>query len=183
MKKITVIILSALLMLTLCFGCSSPADDIYIGEGKMTVIRSLISTNGFLANEVFGTGHLPIDATQTVKQGAETYALVVSDRISSYAELENLVRSTYIEEVAAKLLSEPRKYVDIDGKLYLDLHYDTSGDAEYDWSEFEINFKKLNDDGSYLFKVKAKKTNGFNSTVKMSVSDTDGTLRLCDFYN
>lgn len=183
MKKITAIVLSALLMLTVCFGCSNSADDVYIGEGKMTVIRSLVSTNGFLVNEVFGTGHLPIDATQTVQQGAETYAPVISDRISTYAELENLVKSTYTEDVAAKLLGEPQKYVEIDGKLHLNLQYAVLAEAEYDWSEFETKLKKVNDDGSYLFKVKVKKTNGFNSSIKISVSDKDGTLRLCDFYN
>lgn len=183
MKKTAAIIFSFLMILTLCFGCSNSDNKVYIGEGKMTVIRSLISTNGFLANEVFGENHLPVDALQTVQQGAQSFAPVVSDRISTYAELENLVKSTYTEDVAAKLLSEPQKYVDIDGKLYFDLQYDVTAEAEYDWSEFETEFKEVNDDGSYLFKVKVKKTNGFNSTFKMNISDTDGTLRLCEFYN
>lgn len=183
MKKITAIVLSALLMLALCSGCGNSADAVYIGEGKMTVIRSLISTNGFLVNEVFGTGHLPVDTAQTVQQGGEAFAPVISDRISTYAELENLVNSTYTADVAARLLNEPQKYIEIDGKLHLNLQYAVSEKSEYDWSEFESEFKKLNDDGSYLFKVKVKKTNGFNSTFKISVSDSDGTLRLCDFYN
>lgn len=183
MKKLTAILLSALLILTVCVGCSG-SDKPYIGEGKMTVIRSIISTNGFLANEVFGAKHLPVDASKTVTKDSHSYAPVVSDRIATYSQLETLVKSTYTEDVAKRLLTEPAKYVEIDGKLYFDLQYHLNeGEAEYNWSDFEANLKKINDDGSYLFKVKVEKTNGFSSTVKMSVSDADGVIRLCDFYN
>lgn len=183
MKKIIALILSALLVLTAFYGCSNSNKDIYIGEGKMTVIRSLVSTNGFLANDVFGANHLPVDVSQTVTHNSRTFAPVVSDKFSSYSQLEALVNSTYTEETAKKLLNEPQKYIDIDGKLYFDLHYAVTENAEYDWSDFNIEFQKINDDGSYLFKVKLKKTNGFNSTVKINVSDTDGVIRLCEFYS
>lgn len=183
MKKLTSILILVSILLPLCFGCSNSNNDVYIGEGKMTVIRSLISTNGLIANEVFGANHLPVDASQTITQNSRIYAPVVSDKISTYAELESVVKSTYTEEVANRLLSEPEKYIEIDGKLYFDLHYDIKNEAEYDWSDFEIKLKKINDDGSYLFKVNLKKTNGFKSSIKISVSDTNGTLRLCEFYN
>lgn len=182
MKKITAILISAMLLLTVCFGCGNSDNKIYIGEGKMTVIRSLITANGFIADEVFGSGFLPYDASQSVTQDSRTFAPVVSDKISTYAELETLIRSTYIESVAEKLLGEPKRYVEIDGKLCIDLQYAQAGEAEYDWSVFETKLQKMNDDGSYLFKVKLKKTNGFNTTLKMSVSDSEGMLRLCDFY-
>ncbi len=182
MKKITAILLSALLLLTVCFGCGNSNNDIYIGEGKMTLIRSLITANGFIADEIFGSGFLAYDASQSVTQGSQTFAPVVSEKISTYAELESLIRSTYVESVAEKLLDEPKKYVEIDGKLYIDLQYARTEEAEYDWSAFETQLQKVNEDGSYLLKVKLKKTNGFKTTLKINVSDEDGMLRLCDFY-
>lgn len=184
MKKIISLTLLFVLILAVFSGCgSSDKNEVYIGEGKMTVIRSLISSNGFLANEVFGATHLPVDTSKTVTQGSQTFAPVFSEKITTYAELEALVKSTYVEAVADRLLNEPKKYVEIDGKLYFDLQYDQTEKAKYDWSSFESEFKKLNDDGTYLFKVKLKKANGFKTSVKISVSDTDGTLRLCEFYN
>jgi hypothetical protein len=43
--------------------------------------------------------------------------------------------------------------------------------------------KKVNDDGSYTFKVKFINTKGFNETLKIKVTETDGAIRLCDFYS
>lgn len=183
MKKLISFLLSAFLLFTVCFvGCNGNSDEIYIGEGKMTVIRSLISSNGFLANEVFGAKHLPVDSSKAIVRDSHTYAPVVSDRITDYSSLESLVKSTYTEDIAQKLLNEPKKYTEIDGVLYFDMQYSFDEEPEHDWSVFETEFKKVNDDGSYLFKVRLKKTNGFSSSVKISVSDADGIIRLCDFY-
>lgn len=184
MKKIISLLLSALLILAAFSGCGNDGkNEVYIGEGKMTVIRSLISTNGLLANEVFGASHLPVDSSKTVTQGGQAFAPVVSEKIKTYSELETLVKSTYIEAVAERLLNEPKKYVEIDGKLYFDLQYDQTEKAKYDWSEFESEFKNLNDDGTYLFKVSLKKSSGFKTSLKINISDTNGTIRLCEFYN
>ncbi|MBQ3006261.1 MAG: hypothetical protein IJD78_01740 [Clostridia bacterium] len=182
MKKLTAILLSVLLLIGICSGCGN-TKDFYIGEGKMTVIRSLISTNDFLANEVFGENHLPVDASETLTRDTRTLAPVVSDIFSTYAELENLVYTTYTEDVAKRLLSEPEKYVEIDGKLYFDLHYSVQQKTEYVRRDFETELKKVNDDGSYTFKVKFINPKGLDTTAKMNVTEADGTLRLCDFYN
>ncbi len=182
MKKLTATVILMLMLIGISGGCSD-TKDIYIGEGKMTVIRSLISTNDFLANEVFGENHLPVDASNSVTRDSRTFAPVVSDRISSYAQLENLVYTTYTEEVAKKLLTEPEKYIEIDGRLYFDLHYASSEDSEFVSREIETELKKVNDDGSYTFKVKFINTKGFNETLKIKVTETDGAIRLCDFYS
>ena len=184
MKKISAIFLCFMFLLSVCFGCSgqNSKDEIFIGEGKMTFLRAAISANGFLANEVFGANHLPVDASKTITRDNRIFAPVVSDRIKSHEDLEALLNATYVEEVAQELLNEPKKYFEIDGKLYFDMQYDGQGESNYLWDSFETEFKKLNDDGTYLFKVKLKKSNGWNSSIKISAADVDGRFKLCDFY-
>lgn len=182
MKRLISIAVIFIIIISSFVGCSGADNKIYIGEGKMTVIRSLVTTNGFLANSVIGSGHLPVNESEMIIRDSKTLAPVESDIISTYSDLEKLVDSTYPKEVAQKLLNEPKKYYDIDGKLYFDMQYSESENPKYDWSDFTVEFKKLNDDGNYLFKVSLKKTNGFPVSVKIGVTDKDGVIRLCDFY-
>lgn len=185
MKKVIAIILSLMFVVSAFSGCgNSGKDNVYIGEGKMTVLRSMISTNGFIADEIFGANHLPVDMSKTITQDGCTFAPVVSDRIKSYAELETLLKSVYVEDVVNKLLNEPKKYVEIDGVLYFDLQYALSEtETKYDWSEFEVEFDKTNEDGSQNFEVSLKKTNGWKTKIDITAVETDGMPRLCDFYN
>ncbi len=185
MKKIISFFVSVLLIITVFSGCgNSEKDKVYIGEGKMTVLRSLVSSNGFIADEIFGSGHLPVDMSKTVTQGNQTFAPVISDKIGSYAELETLLRSVYTEEVVNTLLNEPKKYVEIDGILYFDIQYNAAETKkEYDWSEFEIEFEETNEDGSQSFEVKLKKANGWKSKIDIQTVDVGGMPRLCGFYN
>lgn len=185
MKKIISIILALILTVTAFSGCgNSEKNTVYIGEGKMTVLRSLVTSNGFIADEIFGSGHLPVDMAKTFTQGNQTFAPVVSDKIGSYAELEALLNSVYTEDVVNSLLNEPKKYVEIDGILYFDVQYEVSEtEKNYDWSEFEIEFEETNKDGGQSFEVKLKKTNGWKSKIDIRVIDVDGMPRLCGFYN
>ncbi len=147
-------------------------------------MRSLVSSNGFIADEIFGSGHLPVDMSKTVTQGNQKFAPVVSDKIGSYAELETLLKSVYTDEVVIKLLNEPKKYVEIDGVLYFDVQYeDFETEKEYDWTEFEIEFDKNNEDGSQSFEVELKKVNGRKSKIDINIIDVGGMPRLCEFYN
>lgn len=185
MKKIISIILALLLTVTAFSGCgNSEKDKVYIGEGKMTVLRSLVTSNGFIADEIFGSAHLPVDMSKTVTQDNHTFAPVVSDKIGSYAELEALLKSVYTEDVVNTLLNEPKKYVEIDGMLYFDIQYEVSEvEKKYDWSEFEIEFEETDEDGSQIFEVGLKKTNGWKTKIDIQVIDVGGMPRLCGFYN
>ncbi len=184
MKKIISVILVAVLLVCGFSGCGETKDEIYIGEGKMTVLRSLVATNGFIADEIFGTAHLPVDMEKKITQGNRTFAPVVSDKIGSYAELEALLKSVYTEEVATKLLSEPEKYVEIDGVLYFDVQYETSETKnKYDWSEFEIEFDEMSENNTYVFEVSLKKTSGWKTKLEIETVDVGGMPRLCGFYN
>lgn len=184
MKKFLSVLLSVLFVFAAFSGCgNSEKDKVFIGEGKLTVLRSLISTNGFIADEVFGANHLPVDMSKTISKDNQTFAPVVSDKISTYAELEALLKSVYVEDVANRLLNEPKKYLEIDGVLYFDIQYDQSEIKKtYDWSEFEIEFDKTNDDESQSFDVTLKKMNGWKSKIEISTVDIDGMPRLCEFY-
>ncbi len=182
MKRLISLTAIFIVIISSFVGCSGADNKVYIGEGKMTVIRSLIKANGFLANSVIGADHLSVNESEMIIHDSKTLAPVESDIISTYSDLERLVESTYTEDIAKKLLNEPKKYYDIDGKLYFDMQYSESENPKYDWSDFTVEFKNLNDDGSYLFKVSLKKTNGFSTSVKIDVTDKDGVIRLCDFY-
>lgn len=184
MKKIISVILIAVLLACTFSGCGEKKDEVYIGEGKMTVLRSLVSTNGFIADEIFGADHLPVDMEKKITQGNQTFAPVVSDKIGSYTELETLLKSVYTEETATKLLNEPKKYVEIDGILYFDIQYENSGNKnKYDWSEFEIKFDKVSENDTQIFEVSLKKTNGWKTKLDIETVDIGGMPRLCKFYN
>lgn len=184
MKKIISVVLVAIFVACSFSGCGETKNEVYIGEGKMTVLRSLVATNGFIADEVFGANHLPVDMEKKITQGNQTYAPVVSDKIGSYAELETLLRSVYTEEVATALLNEPKKYIEIDGVLYFDLQYEsTKTKKKYDWSEFEITFDEISENETQLFEVSLKKTNGWKTKLDIETADIGGMPRLCGFYN
>lgn len=184
MKKIISVVLVAIFVACSFSGCSETKNEVYIGEGKMTVLRSLIASNGFIADEIFGANHLPVDMEKKITQGNQTYAPVVSDKIGSYAELETLLRSVYTEEVATALLNEPKKYIEIDGVLYFDLQYEsTKTKKKYDWSEFEITFDEISENETQLFEVSLKKTNGWKTKLDIETADIGGMPRLCGFYN
>ena len=184
MKKIISVILAAVLLICSFSGCSETKNEVYIGEGKMTVLRSLVATNGFIADEIFGANHLPVDMEKKITQGNQTFAPVVSEKIGSYAELETLLKSVYTEETANKLLNEPKKYVEINGILYFDVQYETvETKKKYDWSEFEIEFDETNEDGTLTFEVSLKKTSGWKTKIDISAVDVGGMPRLCEFYN
>lgn len=184
MKRILALLVSILLIATAFSGCGNSENKVYIGEGKMTVLRSLVATNGFIADEILGSAHLPVDMSKTVTQGNQTFAPVVSDRISTYAELETLLNSVYTEDVVKTLLNEPKKYVEIDGVLYFDIQYEQSvTEKKYDWSEFEIEYDKTTEEGNQIFEISLKKANGWKSKIEIETVDVGGMPRLCGFYS
>ena len=185
MKKLVSVLLAVLFIFAAFSGCGNTEENkVYIGEGKMTVLRSLVSTNGFIADEIFGSAHLPVDMSKTITQDNLTFAPVVSDKIGSYAELEALLNSVYTEDVVNTLLNETKKYVEIDGVLYFDIQYEQSETKKkYDWSEFEIEYDKTTEEGNQIFEISLKKTNGWKSKIEIETVDIGGMPRLCGFYS
>lgn len=187
MKKIVAILFCLLFMFIAC-SCeknSPPPTEsqaaAYVGAGEMTLIEILVASNAFFVTDVFAEGHLPVDAANTVTNENGTFALVVSDKIDSYARLESMVRATYTAEIADKLLSEPAKYAEIDGKLYFNMAYDTESEYSVDWSEPEVT-ASIGADGKYAIEVKVK--DGLSKkTVVLSAVNDNGNIRLENIYS
>ena len=188
MKKIILIISCLLILLTGCTAKdngdsvenSAPAAT-YIGEGQMTVLRHLISSNAFLVEEVFVESHLPTETGKDITNENGTFAPVVSEKIKSYNELVQIVKSTYSAESAAKILADFNCYTDIDGKLYFNTKAPASDAKNYDWSNPEIEAVSVAD-GTYTLKVTVKTEKGFEHDFDVIAKNVDGNIRLENIY-
>ncbi len=183
MKKIFAILFCFLFLLTACSGKEdNPSSTFnesnavsYVGAGEMTAINILVNSNKLLS-EVFVNGHLPVDESGLIENKQGTFAPVASVEITTYAALKEMVYSTYTTETAEKLLNEPAKYVEINGKLYFDMQYDTQeqGNAAAEVPEISA---EISADGKYVVSVKY----GSEETV-MSAVETDEGIRLENIY-
>ncbi len=183
MKKITALFLSIALVFAFS-SCSNNETTVFMGEGKMTVLRNLISTNLFIADEVMGDNHLPIDESNIITLENGTFAPVVSDRIASYSALETLLKSVYVEEVANELLTQPQKYIEIDGKLYFDMQYhNDENKIKYDRNTIETEYKSTDENGTHTITVKLKTAKGRNAAFKVKAIENESNFRLCDLCN
>lgn len=179
MKKITALLFCMIFLLSACSGKTEfNESDIlsYVGEGEMTMIRMLVDTNGFFVEDVFVAGHLPVDEKNTVENADGTFALVVSDKIKSYAELESMVRSTYAAKAADKLLSDGR-YQEINGKLYFNMKYNESSDYSLDWSESKTQ-ATVTEEGKYEITTKIK-----GGKITLYAVKENGNMRLENIYS
>ena len=147
----------------------------------MTALRFLVNSNAFLVESVFIKNHLPVDLENTVENDSGTFAPVVSDKIKTYADLESTVNSTYTKEIAEKLLNEKR-YVEIDGKLYFDMKFDTASSYDKDWTDYEIEVSNAAD-GEYSIDINVKNIKGRKTVITASAVTVDGSLRLNDIYS
>ncbi len=186
MKKITAIILSLIFIFSFsaCKGNDKATDTdttVYIGEGKSTVVRTLLKTNFYFANEVFGENHLIADESKAVSNENGSYIPVTDEKFKSYSELKALVDATYTEEAADKLLEEKR-YAEINGKLHLNMNFMQSGKKKYNYSELEIICTDLSDDGIYTFTVNLKDAKDKDISLEVKVIESNGAFRLCEFY-
>lgn len=182
MKKITALFFFLLFLFSACsnsdkteFNESNIAS--YVGEGEMTVIRTLVSSNAFFVEDVFVADHLPVDTQNTIENSNGTFAPVVSDKIKTYADLESMLRSTYVTATADKLLSEGR-YTEIDGKLYFNMKFDAATDYSLDWSETESE-SVINADGNYEITVTLKS----RDQLTLVAVKENGNLRLENIYS
>lgn len=187
MKKIILILTCLLILLTGCTAknhsgsTDNALNENYIGEGQMTVLRYLISSNAFLVEEVFIEKRLPAETGKDITNENGVFAPVVSEKIKTYDELVQVIKSTYTAETADKILSEFNYYKDIDGKLYLNTKASVSQAENYDWSNPEIEVISVAD-GTYTLEVTVKKENGFNHKLNIIAKDVDGNIRLENIY-
>ena len=179
-------IIAAVICIALLFGgCAaktpSVTDANYVGEGQMTVLRYLVSSNAFIVEEIFIENTLEADTANIITNEKGSFAPVVSTKAASYDELKAILESTYTKEAADKILSEYNMYTDIDGKLCINTAYTYANSEDYDWSEPEIKIISVND-GVYEFEITIKKANGFKHKITAKAVTADGNIRLDNMY-
>lgn len=123
-----------------------------------TELTELIDKNNYVNLYIYGSGNLPL-VEEEIDYDKERYYQVREDVFEDYAAFEEYIRSIYCKETADLLLYDypmegTPKYVDIDGKLYLDI-YCAGGKGYYvDWSEYTVEIT-ASDEESCEFTVTA----------------------------
>lgn len=182
MKRIVAAIICVLFLFGGCTAKTPDAlDSNYVGEGQMTVLRYLINSNAFIVEDIFIENHLPTESGKDITNEKGTFAPVASGSVSSYAELKEILESTYTKEAADKILNESDRYAEIDGKLYFNTKYANSQADDYDWSEPEIKIISVAD-GTYEFELTIKKSNNFKHKLTVKAITVDGNIRLDNMY-
>ncbi len=185
MKKILLLFLCMIFVFAGCSGTEKPLDDSviqnYIGEGTKTAISILVDSNAFLVENVFVNNHLPVDSSAVIKNESGSFAPVVSEEIKTYADLESMVNATYTPEVAKKLLGKKR-YVEIDGKLYFDMKFDTEAKGGNDWTDYKVEISN-GESGSYSVAVTVRNQKHKKVVIKAVASNNNGSLRLENIYS
>lgn len=184
MKKIFLILVCFLFLLTACAGNEGKPSSTfnesnavsYVGAGEMTAINILVNSNEFLSADVFVDNHLPVDESGLIENEQGCFAPVASSEITTYSALKEMVYSTYTAQTAEKLLNEPAKYVEINGKLYFNMQYYSQVQSNADSESPEIS-AELSADGKYVITVKHGKTEAVMSAV-----ETDEGIRLENIY-
>ena len=190
MKRTVIIFISLLFILSACGGKESKENKenttastiaesevaAFVGEGQMTVLRTLINSNEFFVNDVFVASHLPVDKTAAVNNANGTFAPVISDKIKTYADLSDMLKATYTTKTAEKILSE-QKYLEIDGKLYFNMKYDAESDYKLDWSNFDFKVKSVTDE-EIVLDISVKDSKGKTVTLTATAVNENGNLRL-----
>lgn len=190
MKRTVIVFISLLFILSACGGKESKENKenttastiaesevaAFVGEGQMTVLRTLINSNEFFVNDVFVASHLPVDKTAAVNNANGTFAPVISDKIKTYADLSDMLKATYTAKTAEKILSE-QKYLEIDGKLYFNMKYDAESDYKLDWSNFDFKVKSVTDE-EIVLDISVKDSKGKTVTLTATAVNENGNLRL-----
>ena len=190
MKRTVIIIISLLFILSACGGKESKDNKentsastiaesevaAFVGEGQMTVLRTLINSNAFFVNDVYVTSHLPVDKSAAVNNANGTFAPVISDKIKAYSDLSDMLKATYTAQTAEKILSE-QKYLEIDGKLFFNMKYDTESDNKLDWSNFDFKVKSVTDE-KIVLDISVKDSKGKTVTLTATAVNENGNLRL-----
>lgn len=187
MKRIIALAFCLLFILTACSGKTEKKTELnednyasYVGAGEMTLINILINSNGEFANNVFGSNHLPVDETKIITNTEGSFAPVVSDKYKTLDDLRSHLYSTYIQKTADSLLTSPAKYVDIDGKLYMNMKYADKNTAN-DWSAPEVS-ATIDAEGRYIISVTVKNEKGRKTEIEASAVTENGSLKLENIY-
>lgn len=144
MKRITALLLAMALLLCGCGG--KPATSDTTPRITPAKIDRLFEENLYCVRKLFVLGTLPY-ADDPV-QGEHVYP-VISERFSTYAQLEEYLHTVYTTAEVARLLDvsgEPI-YMEIDGKLCVDTHRIGGKAYSVDWSGHTIEIIERDENG------------------------------------
>lgn len=189
MKRIILIFTCILFLFAGCSGSGDNTDttsrDVfatnYVGEGQLTVLRSLIYSNALFVEEVFVEDFLPADTDKAVSDKSGTFAPVVSDKFDSYEDFVKSLHATYTDEAAEKILTEFDMYKDIYGKLYINTKAKKTSAENYDWNNPVIKVNSAAD-GTYNIEITVKTEKGSDYSFEAKAVTVDGNIRLENIY-
>ena len=190
MKRIILILGCILLLFAGCKNSNSVEETTtkkdalapnYIGEGQMTVLRSLINSNALFVEEVFVEDFLPIEEAKEISDKSGSFAPVSSSKFATYESFVLSLNSTYTEETVKNILAEFDMYKDIYGKLYLNTKASGVKAKDYDWSNPQIEVITVSD-GAYELEVTVKTEKGKDHTFEIKAVTVDGNIRLENIY-
>ncbi len=198
-KAITMLLAAALILSTFSFvSCgkdneetttTSPDDAFfnYIGDGETAMLITLVQANAKLVTEIFTLSHLPVDQTKAVTINGAKYAPVTEDAFfTSYAELEEMLRSSYTDETVGKIIGNPPVYLEQDGVFYYNLDYNSGynkGDKVYPlkWDKIDISVTKVTDNAIDFLAI-ITDAYGVEVHFPMTAIRENGNLKLADYY-
>lgn len=198
-KAITLLLAAALILSTFSFVSCGKGDEEtttaspdnaffnYIGDGETATIKTLVQANARLVTEVFTLSHLPVDQTKATTINGAKYAPVTENALfTSYAQLEEMLRSNYTEETVKIIIGNPPVYLEQDGILYYNLDYNSGynkGEKTYPlkWDKIDISVVKVTDDAVDFLAI-ITDAYGVEVHFPMTAVRENGNLRLADYY-
>jgi len=150
-------------------------NELYYQAGK------LIDTNKEVFYDIFGLSMLQLDVPE--KRPENQWIFPVKDkRFTTYSELDNYIRNTYIKSQADILMGNGR-YLNKDGKLYGDMSKDGGVGYYVDWNNYHYEISDISQTSATItiytiddspagkkditIKVKMQKENGLWLLEKM----------------
>lgn len=122
-------------------------------------LKDLIDENIYCNLYVFKLNYLPRESNPVEYNGRTLYQ-VDTDVFADFAAFEEYIYSVYCDETANMYLDVPggsgkARYVNIDGKLFVDINGEGGKGYFVDWSDYSIEIKDQTD-GKCEFTVTAK---------------------------
>ena len=115
-------------------------------ELSETELKELLDRNNYVYGHIYGAGDLPLVEEEIDYNKARLYQ-VKEDVFEDYVAFETYIKDTYCQAEAEHLLYHypeqgQQKYVEQEGKLYMDASYMGARGYYVDWSDYTIEITK-----------------------------------------
>ncbi|MBQ4245132.1 MAG: hypothetical protein II702_09475 [Clostridia bacterium] len=170
-----VLVASSAAVFTSCSGKDKVVEgEFYVGEGMMTMLRLLVSSDLEIVQNIAVHSKLKTDDK----------GIVTDEKINTYETLDTLFKSVYSADKAEKLIKSAG-YSDSDGKIKLGSSKCRDKGTTYDPESIEIQvFSKT--DTTCEFTAKVAKTSAKGKTKDVEIDFTavyeNNTWLLADMY-